>query len=95
MGCHGECQTHLHSGRVTFHWRVDESLNAREGDDRRGLSIGHRQCRGDTHFGKILGEAGLARRLSRNARRSAERFEREIIVTRWEDLLERVQQTAR
>jgi glycosyltransferase involved in cell wall biosynthesis len=38
----------------------------------------------------ILSEPGLASLLSSNARKSAERFERESILTRWENLLNRV-----
>lgn len=43
---------------------------------------------------RILTKPGLAARLSRNARRTAERYDREEILTRWEELLDRVRRRA-
>jgi glycosyltransferase involved in cell wall biosynthesis len=44
---------------------------------------------------RILTKPGLAARLSRNARRTAERYDREAILTRWEELLHRVRRRSR
>jgi hypothetical protein len=33
MGSHGECQPHIHAGRITLHGRVDESLDLGKRDD--------------------------------------------------------------
>lgn len=40
---------------------------------------------------RLVAKPGLAARLSRNARRTAERYDREAILTRWEELLDGVQ----
>ena len=44
---------------------------------------------------RILTKPGLAARLLRNARQTAERYDREAILTRWEELLDSVQRQGR